>query len=329
MYNNEYYCPHCGAVLNEQAGFDPNKDVWECEECGQLLYGDSIYEGEFYPGVMWYCDNCGALLNKQVGFSDTCGSWFCTECGFINSINENEVYSSREAYERSRTDNTNYFQSEEDESHEYDEEYEYDNPRRCENCGRLLNKQDDFDEWRGHHTCTVCGFDNYWDESDKDNDDLDEDDEPGYYYLPKENEQSESSVYSHSDNSSLTRGVNGGKKQGGNRKPIWILAALFFAVIVFMAIAEETHLFEHVFNKVQISVSAKDFKGMDFKEAQMIIKSDGFSNITLKKKEDVVLGLFAKEGEVESVTINGSSRFTAGDWFEQNSKIVITYHTKK
>ena len=97
-YDREYVCPHCWAILDDQDGFDPDKGSWTCTECGQLLYGDDVYDGDTYPGVMWYCDNCDALLNKQDGFYDGCGSWTCTECGHVNSISGDEIYESEEAY---------------------------------------------------------------------------------------------------------------------------------------------------------------------------------------------------------------------------------------
>jgi ribosomal protein L37AE/L43A len=86
MAKEEYYCPKCGAVLNDQEGFDPEKGSWSCTECGQELYGDDVYDGDVSPGVMWYCDECGALLNKQDGFSDYNSSWTCTECHHLNPL---------------------------------------------------------------------------------------------------------------------------------------------------------------------------------------------------------------------------------------------------
>ncbi len=102
-FDEEYFCPNCGAVLNNQYGFDPDNDTWTCTVCGKELYGDDVYEGDQYPGVMWYCDGCGALLNKQDGFNDYCYSWTCTECGHWNRIDESEIYESKSDYENSQS----------------------------------------------------------------------------------------------------------------------------------------------------------------------------------------------------------------------------------
>lgn len=87
----QYFCPHCGATLNEQEGFDPSGGTWLCECCGTFLMDDDVYEGENYEGIAWFCDECGALLNRQDGFTDDRGVWVCTACGYENSISEDDI----------------------------------------------------------------------------------------------------------------------------------------------------------------------------------------------------------------------------------------------
>lgn len=90
--HNEYFCPNCGAVLNDQVGFDPANSTWICTKCGQQLFDDSVEETqEAFSGVVWYCDSCNAVLNKQPGFADYLGTWTCTECGHVNSITEDDI----------------------------------------------------------------------------------------------------------------------------------------------------------------------------------------------------------------------------------------------
>ena len=68
---DEYFCPNCGAILNDQYGFAPDGGTWRCTECGELLVDDDVYNGDSFEGIAWYCDSCGALLNRQCGFSDS------------------------------------------------------------------------------------------------------------------------------------------------------------------------------------------------------------------------------------------------------------------
>ena len=104
---SEYFCTNCGATLNEQYGFDPDNGSWSCTDCGQELYGDDVYDGDIYSGVMWYCDQCGVLLNKQNGFSDYHDSWTCSECYHTNPISESEIEGNRKNYSSVNYDDNN------------------------------------------------------------------------------------------------------------------------------------------------------------------------------------------------------------------------------
>lgn len=79
-------------------------------------------------------------------------------------------------------------------------------------------------------------------------------------------------------------------------------------------------------NEIQVSASSQDLKEESIENAREILKSCGFQNIKATNKEDLVVGFFSKEGEVESITINGNKNFSKGDWFPADAIIVITYH---
>lgn len=121
---DEYFCPNCGATLNNQPGFDPDGGTWTCTSCGKLLMDDDVYEGDTFEGIAWYCDDCGELLNRQSGFSDSYGSWRCTNCGHVNGTTEDDIVE--------------------------------DGPK-CPNCGASLKDQYSFSDWSNDHTCADCG----------------------------------------------------------------------------------------------------------------------------------------------------------------------------
>lgn len=87
----DYWCTKCGAILNNQKGFDPDEPFWKCQKCGADLYDEGIYQGERFKGVFWHCDRCDALLNIQQGFSDLNEYWKCTICSHVNHIAESEI----------------------------------------------------------------------------------------------------------------------------------------------------------------------------------------------------------------------------------------------
>ena len=129
---DEYFCPNCNAVLNDQDGFDPDLGAWTCTECGETLYGDDVENTmDQFDGVVWYCDECNAVLNTQRGFNDSCGTWCCTKCGHENTISEDEIYESEADYENR-------------------------NKHKCPECGDILEDQYSFYEYEDTHTCTNC-----------------------------------------------------------------------------------------------------------------------------------------------------------------------------
>lgn len=151
-----HFCTSCGAILDYQDGFDPDLGYWECTECGTLMTDPNLDDDNSrFDGVAWFCDDCGAFLNKQSGFSDWNSSWICTECGHLNWIDEDEI------------DNKDDENEDEDDD-EDDDDWLYSNPRRCEGCNELLNKQYGFEDSHGYHICEECGTFNDWDDYDDD-----------------------------------------------------------------------------------------------------------------------------------------------------------------
>ena len=89
-------CPHCGADLTMQKGYDNTLPNWICKGCGQMLINPNL---DTDSNITWICDKCGSTLNVQPGFNESCGEWKCTECGFINKISQEEVYVSEDEYQ--------------------------------------------------------------------------------------------------------------------------------------------------------------------------------------------------------------------------------------
>ena len=90
VQQKEYICTRCGAVLNEQEGFDPGNQSWICKECGQQLISED-FQSDVFGDVVWYCDKCGSVLNRQEGFTERNGKWQCTECGFENDVTADNI----------------------------------------------------------------------------------------------------------------------------------------------------------------------------------------------------------------------------------------------
>lgn len=61
-----YYCPQCGAILNDQDCFNLFTDIWVCVECRSLLYNPQKLEK--FP-----CPICGTkCLTEEYGSYEIC-----------------------------------------------------------------------------------------------------------------------------------------------------------------------------------------------------------------------------------------------------------------
>lgn len=67
-------------------------------------------------------------------------------------------------------------------------------------------------------------------------------------------------------------------------------------------------------------------KGDDYKEVEKLFKDSGFTNIKFEKEEDLIVGFFTKEGEIESISVGGDTDFSKGKWVKNDTEVVIKYH---
>lgn len=68
----------------------------------------------------------------------------------------------------------------------------------------------------------------------------------------------------------------------------------------------------------------QDLVGENFKTVKAHFESAGFDNIELIDLNDS--NFFQKDGEVETISIQGDTKFESVDYFSTDSKVVITYH---
>lgn len=80
---------------------------------------------------------------------------------------------------------------------------------------------------------------------------------------------------------------------------------------------------------IKISFSSKELDGEDYKDVRTRFEKAGFTIITVEPLRDLITGWINKEGEVESVSINGQTTFSEGDSFPKDAEIRIVYHTFK
>ena len=68
-------------------------------------------------------------------------------------------------------------------------------------------------------------------------------------------------------------------------------------------------------------------KGRDYQDVIDDFKGQGFTNIQTEVLDDLVTGWMVKDGEVESVSVDGDEGYSSDSWYQNDVEVVITYHT--
>lgn len=67
----------------------------------------------------------------------------------------------------------------------------------------------------------------------------------------------------------------------------------------------------HALKNIEVPVSAKTAKKMNFAELEAMLMNAGFVNIRIiKKKYDLITGWITKDGTVDEISINGDTVFS-------------------
>lgn len=78
---------------------------------------------------------------------------------------------------------------------------------------------------------------------------------------------------------------------------------------------------------IEIGYSSSELKGKNYKDVETLLKKSGFTNITVEALGDMKVGILVKEGEVDAVSISGTTSFRKTDRAEADEAIVIRYHS--
>lgn len=266
---DEYYCPNCYAVLNNQFGFDPSCGAWRCTECGTQLMDDDVYEGDINKGVSWYCDNCNALLNKQSGFSDIYGTWICTNCGFSNGTTGNDIIDeetksgSSELADLLVTATKLAFAVASNNSSK---------KKQCKQ--KELSDKLDAEKYR-------------------------------QLQIERENEANRIRLEIES------------RKKAEAKKAKNLLKRKRFKAFIFNK------------KRITLPVDRLDLVYRNISYVYDVFSGAAFNNIKTISVKDVYTNSEFKDGQVEQISINGSTCFRAGEMTAYDSEIIITYHEKR
>lgn len=80
---------------------------------------------------------------------------------------------------------------------------------------------------------------------------------------------------------------------------------------------------------IKMPASAKDYESENYEDVIEKLTNLGFSNIQTEIIYDLITGWLVSDGDVESVSIDGNTKFDKGDVVSADAKVVVTYHTFK
>lgn len=68
-------------------------------------------------------------------------------------------------------------------------------------------------------------------------------------------------------------------------------------------------------------------KGQNYQDVVANFEEKGFTNIKTQVLDDLVTGFLVKDGEVESVSVDGNKDYSSDVWYPNTVEVIISYHT--
>lgn len=81
-------------------------------------------------------------------------------------------------------------------------------------------------------------------------------------------------------------------------------------------------------NEVSITDAMEDCVCRNYQSTVMLFQGAGFTNVTAVPLHDLSIFSQKKNGQVETVTINGNEDFEEEDIYPKNAAVLITYHSR-
>lgn len=80
-------------------------------------------------------------------------------------------------------------------------------------------------------------------------------------------------------------------------------------------------------NEISVPITSSELTSQNYKTVVQQLKDAGFTNIKTTKIEDLITGWITEDGSIEKVTIDGKEDFESGEFFPNDVRINIAYHT--
>jgi len=101
-----------------------------------------------------------------------------------------------------------------------------------------------------------------------------------------------------------------------------ILMAICFIGLVACGGATSEHIGE-----AKTPAGSSSMKGQHYESVKQKFEDKGFTNIRVEKIDDLVLGWFTEDGDVEEVSVDGDVNYLPDKWVKNDAEVIIKYHT--
>jgi hypothetical protein len=79
--------------------------------------------------------------------------------------------------------------------------------------------------------------------------------------------------------------------------------------------------------KINLPISDDDLKDANYQDVVAKFENAGFTNVQTEVIDDLILGWFTKDGEVDEVSVDGFTTFSRHSRYPADIEIVVSYHT--
>ena len=79
--------------------------------------------------------------------------------------------------------------------------------------------------------------------------------------------------------------------------------------------------------KINAPVESSEVSSSNYQDMVSQFKGAGFTNVSTKEIDDLILGWLTEDGQVEEVSIGGKTSFSTSDTFAADAPVVVSYHT--
>ena len=101
----------------------------------------------------------------------------------------------------------------------------------------------------------------------------------------------------------------------------------FFALMAACILATSLAACDGANKKINAPVESSEVSSSNYQDMVSQFKGAGFTNVSTREIDDLILGWLTEDGQVEEVSIGGKTSFSTSDTFAVDAPVVVSYHT--